>query len=192
MGYGTDSIMLNDTLYLKQLFNWDIFVETGTDRGETIRVVRPYFSKIYSCEIEPERWDYYHDLLDDDNIIIKNGPSVEYLPQFFEEIGHDRFFLFLDAHWGGNWPILDELALVAQWGYKPVIIIHDFDNGLGFAFDRFRPEENNPTGIEYLMNFDYVKESIEKVYGVDGYIFRTNTECNNTHKVGCAYFYPKL
>lgn len=188
MSYSLDSVMVEDTLRLKEKFGYDIFVETGTDKGESIRTLKPYFSKIYSCEIQPERWEYYDDLLNIDSITIINGSSVDCLPQFFQQIGHDRFFLYLDAHWNGNWPILDELRLVKEWGLKPIIIIHDFDNGLGFGFDRYRPEGHNE---EYLLNFEYVKESIEKIYGKDEYIFETNTESTNPIKIGCAYFYPK-
>ena len=180
--------MVEDTLKLKEKFGWDVFVETGTDRGESIRTLLPHFSKIYSCEIESERWQFYDDLLSNNKVIIKQGSSIDCLPEFFKEIGHSQFFLYLDAHWNGNWPILNELKLVAEWGLKPVIIIHDFDNGLGFGFDRYRPEGQQE---EYLLNYDYVKESIETIYSKDGYIFQTNTESTNPIKVGCAYFIPK-
>jgi hypothetical protein len=191
MSYYHDSIMIEDTLRLKKEFDCDIFIETGTDKGESIRILKPYFSKIYSCEIESQRWQYYDDLLVDNNIKIMNGSSIDCLPKFFEEIGHNNFFLYLDAHWDGNWPILDELRLVAEWGLKPVIIIHDFDNGLGFQYDSCRPFQHLGDETEVFMNFDYVKESIEKIYGENGYIFETNKESTNPIKVGCAYFYPK-
>lgn len=188
MSYALDPIMVKDTLRIKDKFNWNTFVETGTDRGESVRVLSTIFDKIYTCEIEQQRWKYYDDILRNENITIMNGSSVDCLPKFFEAIGHSEFFLYLDAHWNGNWPILDELRLVAEWGYKPVIIIHDFENEMGFGFDRYRPEGQE---TEYLLNFDYVKESIETIYGKDGYIFETNTESLNPIKIGCAYFYPK-
>lgn len=188
MSYYHDAVMIEDTLRIKEKFNWNTFIETGTDKGWSTKIISKYFDKVYSCEIEQDRWKYYTNILENKNITILNGSSVDCLPKFFEEIGNDNFFLYLDAHWNGNWPILDELRLVAEWGYKPVIIIHDFDNGLGFQFDRYRKEGEE---TEYLLNFDYVKESIEKIYGKDGYIFETNKESFNYIKIGCAYFYPK-
>ncbi len=188
MSYSLDPIMVDDTLRIKQKFNWNTFIETGTDKGESVRVLSNFFDKIYTCEIEEERWKYYDDILQKENVNIMKGSSIECLPKFFEEIGHGNFFLYLDAHWNGNWPILDELRLVADWGYKPVIIIHDFENELGFGFDRYRKDGDS---VEYLLNFDYVKDSIEKIYGKDEYIFETNKESLNPIKIGCAYFYPK-
>jgi hypothetical protein len=188
MSYILDPIMVDDTLRIKQKFNWNTFIETGTDKGDSVRVLLKLFDKIYTCEIESERWKHYDDILQNENVTILNGSSTECLPKFFLEIGHGNFFLYLDAHWNGNWPILDELRLVAEWGYKPVIIIHDFENELGFGFDRYRPEGQRE---EYLLNFDYVKESIETIYGKDGYVFETNKESLNPIKIGCAYFYPK-
>lgn len=188
MSYSLDPIMVKDTLRIKEKFNWNTFIETGTDRGESVRILSKLFDKIYTCEIEQQRWKYYGDIIQNENITIMNGSSVECLPKFFAEIGHSEFFLYLDAHWNGNWPILDELKLVADWGYTPVIIIHDFENDLGFGFDRYRPEGQS---TEYLLNFEYVKESIDKIYGENNYIFETNKESLNPIKIGCAYFYPK-
>jgi hypothetical protein len=192
MGFGSDTEMIKTLLRLKETFNYDIFVETGTDKGHSLNELRFYFSKMYSCEIMEDRWENYQPLFDTGKIEIKLGTSIEWLPKFFTEIGHDKFFLFLDAHWYNNWPILDELRIVAEFGYKPVIIIHDFDNGLGFQYDSARPFQHLGDETEVSMNFEHVKESIEKIYGENGYIFETNTKCGvETHPVGCAYFYPK-
>ena len=188
MSYYHDAIMIEDTLRIKEKFNWNTFIETGTDKGWSTKIISKYFDKVYSCEIEQDRWKYYTNILENKNITILNGSSVDCLPKFFEEIGNGNFFLYLDAHWNGNWPILDELRLVAEWGFKPVIIIHDFQNDLGFEFDSYRKEGEEK---EYFLNFDYVKESIERIYGEDGYIFETNKESLNPIKTGCAYFYPK-
>ncbi|MEY4333315.1 MAG: hypothetical protein RLZZ196_2058, partial [Bacteroidota bacterium] len=34
MSYSLDPIMVDDTLRIKQKFNWNTFIETGTDKGE--------------------------------------------------------------------------------------------------------------------------------------------------------------
>ena len=194
MSFGVDSIMVDTLLKLKKSFNFNVFVETGTDRGLSLKVLHPYFSKLYSCEITKERWQYYDELLENNKVKIQLGSSLEWLPTFFKEIGNDKFFLFLDAHCQGNYPILDELKIVSDFNYKPVIIIHDFDNGKGFSYigkQLYTEKKIYGNPITDSLNFDYVKESIEKIYGKDGYIFETNKKCEvNTRSVGCAYFYP--
>lgn len=188
MSYRHDSMMVVDTTRIKEKFNWNTIIETGTDKGWSTEILSNIFDKVYTCEIDEERWQYYDELLQNPKIKILKGSSPDCLKQFIEEIGHGEFFLYLDAHWNTYWPILDELQVVIDYGYKPVIIIHDFDNGLGFQFDRYRDSENQ----EHLLNFEYVKEKIEQIYGKDGYIFETNKKSvNPIGPIGCAYFYPK-
>jgi len=195
MSFGADSVMIETLLKLKKTFNYNTFIETGTDQGWTLKTLHPYFNKLYSCEITKERWVYYEELLINPKIKIELGSSIQLLPKFFTEVGDDKFYLYLDAHCLDNYPILDELKIVADFGYKPVIIIHDFDNGLGFshAGKQIYTEKKllgNP--ITDALNFEYVKPYIEKIYGKDGYVFETNNKCSPMIRpVGCAYFYPK-
>jgi hypothetical protein len=102
------------------------------------------------------------------------------LKQWFTDINHDKFFLYLDAHWDSYWPLLDELQQVIDFKYRPVIIIHDFDTENGFAFDVYNDQS---------LNLSYVKDKIMKIYGEDGYNVYYNSESDINR--GCAYFYPK-
>lgn len=192
MGMGTDDQILKDVLMYKERFDYPVFVETGTYGGETSRIVSHYFDKVYTCDISDEMQQSRDDKFSGkDNIHFVLADTRDALPNFFNEIGDDKFFLFLDAHWGGEFPVLDELQIVADFGYKPFIFIHDFDCGYeGWNYDR------TDAGDE--LNYEYVKEKMDLIYGVDGYVFEVSQTSNNQpngfgqpNKIGCGFFYPK-
>ncbi len=74
----------------------------------------------------------------------------------------DNVIIFLDAHGGDYWPILDELKVIREKKIRPFIIIHDFfvpdekDNSKAkFGYDSYN-------GIKLDLN--YIKESLLKIY----------------------------
>jgi hypothetical protein len=164
----------------------------STYAGTTSRIVSQYFEKVYTCDINNNEQNARADNLGDkNNVYFKLADSRAAVPEFFKEIGNDEFFLFLDAHWAGEFPVLDELQIVADFGYKPFIFIHDFDCGHeGWRYDCTKDGQ--------CLNFDYVKEKIEAIYGVDGYVFEVSQTSNNSrngtgepNNIGCGFFYPK-
>jgi hypothetical protein len=192
MGMGTDDQILKDVLTYKKRFDYSIFVETGTYAGTTSKIVSKYFEKVYTCDVSEDEAEAIEDKFKDvANINFMLADSRDALPKFLTEIGNDKFFLFLDAHWHGYFPVLDELQIVADFGYKPFIFIHDFDCGHdGWGFDCGDQGE--------CLNFDYVKEKIEAIYGIDGYVFEVSQFSNNESNGsglpnlrGCGFFYPK-
>lgn len=182
MSFKDDNFILLDTLRLKKIFDYDIIVETGTYRGDSLRILKTIFKKVYTCEVSKELYNEVQAEtgLVDENVIHILGNSPDCLKEWFKEINHDKFYLYLDAHWDSYWPLLDELEQVIDFKYKPVIIIHDFDTENGFAYDTWG---NHP------LNWDYVKDKITKIYGEDG--FKTYYNLESGINRGCAYFYPK-
>jgi len=187
MGYAIDSMMVIDTMLIKQKFNYDTIIETGTAKGDSTQLLQYMFKKVYSCEIDPSM-DYHikNQTILEDNVQIEFGNSPDLLKKWFKEIGHDKFFLFLDAHWESYWPLRDELQQVINFGYKPVIIIHDFDCGKpGWIYDIY--------GGQHL-NWNYIKDKINQIYGENGYDFKVSHRCFHP-KIpfrGCAYITPKI
>lgn len=92
--------------------------------------------------------------------------------------------IFLDAHWYKN-PLLSELHAIATHGIKPVIAIHDFKvpDHPELGYDVYAKQN-----ITY--DFAYIKESIENIYGKDGYEYHYNSEATGD-KRGCIFIYPK-
>ena len=116
-----------------------IFIETGTNRGETPRKLHKNFSYIYS--IEPS--EYYHNLskrnLSDikEKIKLVNGTSEDSLGDILEKCKNKSVTFFLDGHYSGidtfqgdiDTPIEFELDLIMSYikYFKNfVIIIDDF------------------------------------------------------------------
>lgn len=190
MGFGTDPMLKVDILKYKTIFDYDIVIETGTYHGTSSRILSEIFKKVYTCELS----DHGLDVIREN---IKNRPNIEFmvgnspdcLKKWFTEIGHDKFFLFLDAHWYDYHPLLDELQTVADFGYKPFIFIHDFYCGhKDWAYDEIK-------GLK--LDFDYVKDKINKIYGESNYVFEVSQHSENecpphepNNKRGCGFFYP--
>lgn len=186
MGYSIDSMMIIDTMNLKMKFNYDIICETGTAKGNSAERLQYIFKKVYTCEIDPKMLeDVKTHVSLNDNVEVVLGNSPDCLKKWFSEIGHDKFFLFLDAHWDEYWPLLDELQQVIDFGYKPVIIIHDFDCGHGgWQYDTYNGN---------ILNWDYIKDKIHQIYGEDGFEFKVSQKSFKTPPLrGCAYIYPKI
>lgn len=190
MGLGTDAQLRIDILEYQKKFNYDIIIETGTDSGTSSIGFSQMFKKVYTCDINEKIVDYVTDRFKDiPNITFMLGNSPDCLRKWFAEIGHDKFFLFLDAHWGGYWPLQDELQVVIDFGYKPFIFIHDFDcKQPNWAYDSYN---------DIPLDYDYVKDKMDKIYGDGKYVFEMSTKSQNlstptcpNNLRGCGWFYP--
>jgi hypothetical protein len=191
MGFGTDPQLLVDIQKYRRMFPYNTLVETGTYHGTSSAILSNFFDKVYTCEISDE----YDEIREEkfkgiENIEFMKGRSSECLPTFFDKIGNSEFFLFLDAHWQNSWPLRSELDCVIDAGYKPFIFIHDFDCGHeGWQFDSYG---------DIVLNHDYIKDKMDLIYGVDGYVFEVSQESQNDpsgdveNKRGCGFYYPKI
>jgi hypothetical protein len=179
--YIKDKQMVENTILLKDKFGLNTIIETGTYTGESTQLLSTMFDKVYSCELFYDRYkQHYTELLKNDKVKLIQGSSADMLPSIFDEIGNDKFILYLDAHEYDSAPLRDELQIVADYGFKPVIIIHDWDMHIG------------PLTIEpysYTICLEYLKDKMDLIYGEDGYIFETQGETDELPAVG--YFYSK-
>jgi hypothetical protein len=179
--YIEDKQMVENTLLLKDKFGLNTIIETGTYIGESTQLLSTLFDKVYSCELFYGRYvDRYTDLLKNDKVKLVEGSSVDVLPNMFDEIGNDKFILYLDAHEKSSLPLRDELQIVADYGFKPVIIIHDWDIHIqGCTIEPYN----------YTICLEYVKDKIDLIYGVDGYVLDIQEKAGELPAV--AYFYSK-
>jgi hypothetical protein len=134
------------------------------------------------------------------NIKIFLGESHEILNLLCTENEENSLF-FLDAHWGEELPIFDELNVIKRTK-NPIIIIHDFFvpggnkkrgkdtngyyivddlSGSKFGFDSYN-------GI--TLDFDYIKNKIEEIYP-NGYDYHYTSEIDCVDS-GLIYIYPKI
>jgi len=117
----------------KKKFDYGIFVETGTHRGNMINAMKNKFEKIYSIELgndlykmAKKRFEKYH------HIKLLKGDSGIVLPNLLNEINEPAIF-WLDAHYSQgetargeiDTPIENELESVLNHKIKNHVIMID-------------------------------------------------------------------
>ena len=84
---------------LKTVIDFEYFVETGTYKGDTIEIVKPYFRKIYSIELIHEYFIAAQERYkQDNNVKILEGDSRNVLKKLKQQLGNAPTFFWLDAH----------------------------------------------------------------------------------------------
>lgn len=127
-----------------QQFRPAALVETGTYRGTTTEFMAWYFNgPIYSCEI-------------DRRCHLGARRRLSRFPQVELHLIDSRHFLnhvlgrlapatpllvYLDAHWGEDLPLRQEIELLLAAGHPAAIMIDDFEvpGDAGYSFDDFGP-----------------------------------------------------
>lgn len=138
------------------------FIETGTFRGDSLKWVASIFPGVlcFSCEKKLSYWVYAKaHMRNNKNTIIKHQDSREFLKFLTHYIGPSTPSLFwLDAHWGKDWPLLEELQIIKESKVKGIIIIDDFDiekPEFGFMHDSYNG---------YPLNLQYISKYFDSVY----------------------------
>lgn len=111
----------------------NIFIESGTYRGDMVRAIRDDFSKVYSIELSPTLANLakkrFHK---NPHIVIKMGNSADALSDILSQIEEPCIF-WLDAHWSGgvtgkanlHTPIRNELNCILNHSVSGHIILID-------------------------------------------------------------------
>lgn len=167
-----DHLITDEMLRLKDLFGISVAIETGTCFGSTSLWMAKNFPVVYTIESNRQYLDVAKERAKNDasgNIWFYLGDSKTVLPDIFKLHSiNDKTLLLLDAHWGNECPLLAELKAIADHGIKPCIVIHDMKNPNDerFGFDKYNGQE---------FTFEWVKPSLDRIYGEDGYIHYFNT-----------------
>lgn len=120
--------------YLEKYSNGDVFVETGTYMGDTVKLaISKGYNHIYSCEINEKLYNDCSEMFkDNQNVTILHGDSVDSLKDILTRIKGPATF-WLDAHASGHLvggksggsPVIDELLLIANHDCKEHTIFID-------------------------------------------------------------------
>lgn len=110
------------------------FVELGTYKAETTRLVAPHYEHVYSIEIHD---GLYNEALesckDYNNITLVHGDTIEQVGSIAEKLGGETVF-FVDSHISGHdssWngknrvPVFEELEMILPHISKPSVFIFD-------------------------------------------------------------------
>ena len=186
--FNGDFYIENKILSLSAQFNIQTVIETGTAIGTTTTFFANHFREVYSLEINQNYFDIASIKLKEySNIHLLNGDSG-YLISRLELTGNCLFYL--DAHWYGHNPLLNELMSIQYLqkkckGFRPFIAIHDFqvpgDEKLGF--DQFNSK--------WPICFDLVHNALKSIYGSENFIYSYNSFIHSAGaKRGIIYILP--
>ena len=114
---------------------FDVFIETGTNKGHTTFEMSPHFKKVHTIELSPvlhSKAVEESQSLGLGNITFHLGDSVDILPTLLESIDEKAIF-FLDGHWSGDdtargpkdCPLIEELGFINKLHNFPSLIIID-------------------------------------------------------------------
>ena len=154
-----DGYLAAEVLRLKAAHGLNAAIETGTCLGSTTCWLAENFDKVNTCDVNGQFLDIAYARTSGyaGRISFAHGDSASQLRR-----SAPRGFYFLDAHWGPNCPLLDELEAIAEAKVKPCIIIHDFQvPGTDFGFDKM------PDGRPFSL--DLIRDHLDRIYGEDGW-----------------------
>jgi hypothetical protein len=121
-------------------------VETGTFRGTTTALFAATGLPVYTTEIHPRFFSYsrLHFLFNRDVIHLYNQDSRSFLRALSEDrsVPNEDVFFYLDAHWGEDLPLREELEIIFSNWKRPVVMIDDFAvPNSDYGFDSYGPEK---------------------------------------------------
>ncbi len=135
MGAVTFSVDINLVEFLVQHLDFECFIETGTFRGDTLELVKPYFPQCFSIELSEE---YYQiataRFQQDSSVTILKGDSGTILEDIVRQMEGASILFWLDAHWCeaddtagriSQSPLLQEIQAIRQLHERSVLLIDD-------------------------------------------------------------------
>ena len=122
----------------------EAIIETGTCNGETAGWLWELTDgkiPVTTCENNPHWQEVAKEHLTDTGVHVFNGDSRGYLQIATET--NLRTFFYLDAHWGPELPLVEELEHIASRWKEFVILIDDFQHPSdeGYGFDDYGPHK---------------------------------------------------
>jgi glycosyltransferase involved in cell wall biosynthesis len=113
----------------------DVFVETGTYRGASVREALPYFNEIHTIELSEELYEQAKaEFAEHPQVTVHHGRSEEVLKELAPKLKRRKALFWLDAHWsdepgaagsGETCPLPKELEAIGSLGADSVVMIDD-------------------------------------------------------------------
>jgi hypothetical protein len=151
---------------LKNEYQIDVAIETGTYFGNTTRFLSSCFDEVHTIEISNEFYQKSAESLQDcKNVHCHLGSSEKVLHEKLPELKNKRILFYLDAHWNEFWPLLDELQEISQTHRDQCIIVIDDFKVPGrhdIFFDHYQSDE---------CSYRYIKEKLDQIYSSYDYYY---------------------
>ena len=151
---------------LVEKMGFSAIVETGTFRGETTQYMyRTSGLPLYSAELNPRFYAYARmRLRKDSDINLYNSDSRKFLRQLINEglFGKADVFFYLDAHWGEDLPLLEEIEIIFDKMPSAVVMVDDFKVpwDAGYTYDDY--------GMGKSLTLEYLEPAITR-YGLTSF-----------------------
>lgn len=165
-------------------FQPQAIVETGTYLGQTTEWLAAFQTPIYSCEYSEENFGFAKERLKNfDNIQLKHGDSRDSLKAFLEgslvELRHSPLLFYLDAHWGEDLPLAEEVDQIFSNCSNALVLIDDFQvaDDERYGFDDY--------GKGKALTLDYLGDTIRK-FDLTVQLPSTPSKDETGAKRGCA------
>jgi hypothetical protein len=158
IGFNGQIIRATILVTLIRALGCDVFVETGTFRGDTCLFIAAQTDlAIFTCDLPNRVWAVARQI----SGILRNRMQFIYLDsraflrKFLQHSEYNLPFFYLDAHWEVDIPLREELELILDSAAKYVIVIDDFcvPGEPGFGFDSYG-------GVSF--NWEYIAPLLEK------------------------------
>jgi hypothetical protein len=179
--FNGDVLTEMEFLKLRDKFNVINVIETGSCIFTTTKWFSENFENVYTFEINTDFYNHgMQKVSDKTNISAHNCNSVDGLRMISGLIKGGTIF-FLDAHWGENCPLLEEINEISKFDIDPIIAIHDFKtDNVNLGFDIYDNRH---------FDLNFINESLTKVYP-NGYDYYYNNEALGAMR-GLIYILPK-
>jgi predicted O-methyltransferase YrrM len=124
---------------------FDRVLETGTYRGTTTEFLLEVFGPpIHTVELNPRYLAYSRQrFASTDGVYVEGGDSREFLRRQAGSVSKadEHVFVYLDAHWKEDLPLVEELEIIATAWTHAIVMIDDFEvpDDPGYAFDDYGP-----------------------------------------------------
>lgn len=117
-------------------------VETGSYRGTTTAFLRDFGVPVYTVELNAQLYYYVRRRFRrDERVEVALGDSRDYLEKLAKrsDVPKARVLFYLDAHWGDDLPVKDELELIRRIWRESVVIVDDFEvpDDPAYGFDDY-------------------------------------------------------
>lgn len=119
---------------LTKLLPLDLFVETGTYHGDSVRAALPFFKELHTIELSDQLFAGAEAAFKDSPAVrVHHGHSADVLEELGPRLKRKKVLYWLDAHWceadaaeeSDNCPLLGELKAIGKLGRRDVVLIDD-------------------------------------------------------------------
>ncbi len=137
-------------------------IETGTFRGTTTALFSDCGPPVYTCELNKRYFFYSRRRFKSKNHVhVFCQDSRDFLRDLSKQGLYNEapVFFYLDAHWGDDLPLLQEVEIIFSNWHKAIVMIDDFNvPGTDYTYDSYGPHKT--LQLKYLERLENLNLAI--------------------------------